>query len=109
MLTLVWTGTHTECLGLERKFELGGLPPAMEEIKVRPEVFFHSPRKAPWRDPSDFIFCFHGLLLTEEMQTCAIRSTPGISFALCCLVFIYFLRDAVWGNISILCIRKDGF
>lgn len=60
----------------------------MEKIRVRYEVFFHSLRKAPWQEPSDFIFYFDSLFLIEGMQACPIRGTPGISSALCCLVFI---------------------
>lgn len=108
ILTLVWTRAHTDYLRLERKFELGGLPQAMGKIRVRYEVCFHSLGKAPWQKLSDLIFYFDSLSY-EGMQASTIRSTPGISFALCCLAFIYFLRDAVWGNISILCILKDGF
>lgn len=53
----------------------------MEEIRVRHEVFFHSLRKAPWQEQTDFIFYFDSLLAVEGMVACSTRSTLGISFA----------------------------
>ena len=58
----------------------------MEKIRVGHEVFFHSLRKTPWQQQTDFIFYFDSFLAVDGMIAFGFRSILSISFALCCLI-----------------------